>query len=130
MSWLIDPRVGLLSCVTADDPTTGRPSTTLVMVRARSRQHLLNLKRLCTILADAEISEARSDLDYPVRLVVARDVFVQVMAELARTLSHRNVKAAAHANEKALGADFVRAMHVVHAALAKIGDEPHSERTK
>lgn len=124
MSWIIDPRVGLISCVVADDPVTGRPSTKLVMLRARRRQHLENLRAICPMLAGVEITEARQDLDYAVRIVVDREVFVAVMAELARGLRHRNVKSAAHANEKALGSDFVAAMHVVHSALARIRDEP------
>ncbi len=122
--WIIDPRVGLLSVVVADDPITGRPSADRIMIRSRRTRHLENLITICPALAGAKIEAGREDLDYPVRLVVDRAVFVEVMAELGRSLRHRNVKSAAHANEKALGSDFVAAMHRVHAALARIRDEP------
>jgi dihydropteroate synthase len=122
--WIIDPRVGLVSVVVADDPITGRPSANWIMLRARRTNHLENLKQMCPVLADVEITRARRDLDYPVRVVVSRAVFVEVMAELARTLAYRNVKGRAHSNETALGSDFVRAMHDVHARLARISDEP------
>lgn len=59
MSWIIDPRVGLITCVVADDPVTGKPSTKLVMLRARRKQHLENLRRLCPMLAGAEITAVR-----------------------------------------------------------------------
>lgn len=123
MPWIIDPRVGLVSAVVGDDPKTGKPSSTTIMLRARRRQHLENLRRLCPALAGTRITKAR-DLDYPVRIVVGREVFVQVMAELASSLSYRNVKVEASRNEADLGSDFVTAMHTVHATLARIKDEP------
>ena len=122
MSWIIDPRVGLISCVVADDPVTGKPSTKLVMLRARRRQHLENLRRLCPMLGGTEITAVRRELDYPVRMVVDRETFVAVMAELARTIDYRNVKQSAHQHEADIGADFVALMHRVHALLAQIGD--------
>ena len=122
MSWIIDPRVGFISCVVADDPITGRPSTKLVMLRARRRQHLENLRRLCPMLAGVEITAARKELDYPVRMVVERETFVSIMAELARTLDYRNVKQSAHKHEAELGPDFVALMHRVHAVLAQIDE--------
>ena len=122
MSWIIDPRVGLISCVVADDPVTGRPSAKLVMLRARRRQHLENLQRLCPVLAGLEITAVRRELDYPVRMVVERETFVAVMTKLAQTLDYRNVKQSAHQHEAELGADFVALMHRVHAVLAQIGD--------
>jgi|694.fasta_scaffold01417_15 hypothetical protein len=122
MSWIIDPRVGLISCVVADDPVTGKPSTKLIMLRARRRQHLENLRRLCPILAGVEITAVRKELDYPVRMVVDRDTFVAVMAELAKTLDYRNVKQSAHQHEAELGADFVALMHRVHAVLAQLSE--------
>lgn len=122
MSWIIDPRVGLISCVVADDPVTGKPSTKLVMLRARRRQHLENLRRLCPILAGVEIAAIRKELDYPVRMVVDRDTFVAVMAGLAKTLDYRNVKQSAHQHEAELGPDFVALMHRVHAVLAQMSE--------
>lgn len=124
MPWIIDPRVGLVSAVVGDDAKTGRPSPNTVMLRARRRQHLENLKRLCPVLSGARITKASKDLDYPVRIVVDREVFVQVMAELARSLNYRNVKAEAGRNAAVLGSDFVAAMHSVHGTLARIKDDP------
>ena len=122
MSWIIDPRVGLISCVVADDPVTGRPSSKLVMVRARRAQHLENLRRLCPMLAGVEITAVRRELDYPVRMVMERETFIAVMAELARTIDYRNVKQSAHQHEAQLGADFVNLMHRVHAVLAQVNE--------
>lgn len=122
--WIIDPRIGLVSVVVADDPDTGKPSNERIMLRGRRRAHLENLRRLCPSLAGARITAARKDLDYPVRLVVDRSAFEQALTELARTLAYRNVKSCAHTNEAALGTDFVRAMHDVHARLARIQDDP------
>lgn len=124
--WIIDPRIGLVSVVVADDPNTGKPSTDRIMLRGRRRAHLENLRRLCPSLAGARIIAARKELDYPVRLVVDRAAFVEALAELGRTLAYRNVKGCAAANEAALGSDFVRAMHDVHARLARLQDEPGS----
>lgn len=120
--WIIDPRIGLVSVVVADDPDTGKPSTNRIMLRGRRRSHLENLRRLCPSLAKARITTARAGLDYRARLVVDRAVFVEALAEMARTLDYRNVKSCAHANEASLGVDFVRAMHAVHATLARISD--------
>jgi hypothetical protein len=120
--WIIDPRIGLVSVVVADDQFTGKPSTDRIMLRSRRRAHLQNLKSLCPALADTPITAARKDLDYPVRLVVDRAVFVEVLAELGRKLAYRNVKAEAHRHEAELGAGFVAAMHRVHATLAQIDD--------
>jgi dihydropteroate synthase len=125
--WIIDPRVGLISVVVADEPSTGKPSTDKLMLRARRPQHLQNLKRLCPMLADAKITAARKELDYPVRLVISRAVFVEAMAELARTVTYRNVKSCAHQHGVELGADFVSAMHDVHARLARIHEQPGTE---
>lgn len=124
--WIIDPRIGLVSVVVADDPDTGKPSTNRIMLRGRRRSHLENLRRLCPSLAKARITTARAGLDYRARLVVDRAVFVEALAELGRTLAYRNVKGFAHSNEAALGSDFVRAMHDVHARLARLQDESGS----
>jgi len=124
MPWIIDPRVGLVSAVVGDDPKTGKPSSTTIMLRARRRQHLENLRRLSPALAGTRITKANKDLDYPARIVVDREVFVQVMAELARSLNYRNVKGEAARNVADLGSDFVAAMHTVHATLARIKDAP------
>jgi prophage antirepressor-like protein len=69
-----------------------------------------------------EITAVRKELDYPVRMVVDRDTFVAVMAELAKTLDYRNVKQSAHQHEAELGADFVALMHRVHAVLAQLSE--------
>jgi len=94
------------------------------MLRARRRRHLENLRLLCPVLSGTRITTASKDLDYAVRMVVDREVFVQVMAELARSLNYRNVKGEAARNAADLGSDFVAAMHSVHATLAGIKDEP------
>lgn len=120
--WIIDPRIGLVSVVVGDDQLTGKPSTDRIMLRGRRRAHLQNLKNLCPALSGTPITAARKDLDYPVRLVVDRAVFVEILAELGRKLAYRNVKAEAHRHETELGADFVALMHRVHATLAQIDD--------
>lgn len=122
--WIVDPRIGLLSVVVADDPKSGAPSKELVMIRGRSRRHLASLQAHCPSLADSEIVRSESGMDYPCRLVVSRSAWTEAMTTLAESLDTRNVKSSAHRNEKALGRDFVSAMHSVHAALARVKDEP------
>lgn len=122
--WIIDPRIGLVSIVVADDQLTGKPSTETLMLRSRRRGHLENLKALCPVLAAFPITEARAELDYPVRIVVPRAVFVEVMAGLARKLDYRNVKGCAGKHTEQLGPGFLSAMHDVHARLARIQDDP------
>jgi hypothetical protein len=121
--WIIHPEIGLVSVVVADDQLTGKPSADRIMLRSRRHAHLANLKRICPSLTGAQITAARTDLDYPMRLVVDRAVFVEALAELGRTLDYRNVKAEAHRHEAELGSDFVSLMHRVHATLAQVDDE-------
>jgi hypothetical protein len=118
--WIIHPRIGHLSIVVAADPRTKAPSANRLMLRARSRKHLELLQRDHPTLASYPIVKSRAGLDYPFRLVCDRDALVHVFAEMAFGINWRNVKSEAHRNQKALGADFVHAMHGVHATLAKV----------
>ena len=117
--WIVSPCCGLLSIVLADDPATGLPATDLLMIRARSRDHLVLLKSQHPILADVEIQRSRPGLDYGWRLVVDRITLIQVFAEMASQLSWRNVKAEAELNKQEIGPEYVRAYHEVHEAFVR-----------
>jgi hypothetical protein len=117
--WVVSPVCGLLSIVLADDPKTGLPATDVLMIRARSRDHLVLLKSQHPILADIEILGARPGLDYPWRLVVDRITLIQVFAEMAAQVSWRNVKAESDSNKQEIGPHYVRAFHEVHAAFVR-----------
>jgi hypothetical protein len=117
--WIVSPTCGLLSIVLADDPTTGLPATDLLMIRTRSRDHLVLLKSQHPILADVEIQRSKPGLDYGWRLVVDRITLIQVFAEMASQLSWRNVKAEASRNEQEIGPAYVHAFHEVHAAFVR-----------
>lgn len=117
--WIVSPVCGLLSIVLADDPKTGLPATDVLMIRSRSRDHLVLLKSQHPILAEVEVLRSRPGLDYEWRLVVDRITLVQVFAEMAASISWRNVKAEASRNEQEIGPEYVRAFHEVHAAFVR-----------
>jgi len=112
--WIQHPRVGHLSVVLArrlDEPGQP-PDPNKVMVRARKREHLENLKGAVAALRRAEVLEDTL-ADYRFRIVIPKEDFAVVMQVLATRLDWSNVKAEAAANQSAVGRDFVSALHEV-----------------
>ncbi|MCK6444955.1 MAG: hypothetical protein L6Q99_01045 [Planctomycetes bacterium] len=121
--WLMLSRTGFLSVVVPRDQKTGEIEGDRLMVRARKREHLELLRSQHSALAEVRI--LRSDgADYRWRILVPRSVFAEVMREIVERLAVTNVKADAHAHEAETGREFVRAMHDIHARLARLQDAP------
>jgi len=114
--WIASPSLGFFSVVLADDLDTGEPDPARLMIRARRREHLVLLQNRCTALADAEIIE-NAATDYRWRIVVEKDTFASVLAEIANGIDYRNVKSRAHDCESSVGSAFVSALHRIWSVL-------------
>ena len=121
--WIQSPHLGAFSVVLADDLETGLPDPTTVMIRARSRAHLELLQKAHPELADREILQGPPHLDYRWRLICPKAEWAEVLKDMALKIDYRNVKGAAHAAERAVGASFVRSLHRVHADLKAIEED-------
>lgn len=108
-------KYGFVSIACASKPNGGIDEST-VMVRARLRQHLENLKARFpdTELGKAKILES-AGTDYKYRLVVPKEVWVSVLSELAMEQTWSNFKneAARFARIKKISDGFVNALHKV-----------------
>ncbi|AQT70090.1 hypothetical protein STSP2_03292 [Anaerohalosphaera lusitana] len=104
--WLCT-RYDFFSVVRGDD----RISPGKVMVRARKAGHLRNLQGRFAELRDVPLKTS-STTDYPCRLVVNREVWARIGAELAADIDYTNFKNAA-GGELADDSDYSEFLHEV-----------------
>jgi hypothetical protein len=98
-----------VACASKADGSLDRGSA---MIRARVVGHLKALQQRFPALASAEVLawEAR---DYPFRLIVPKELWVAVAAELAQEQEWSNFKNEAARYEGKAGSDYVHALHEV-----------------
>ena len=120
--WLILSRTGFLSVVVPRNQKTGEIEHDRLMIRARKREHLELLRSQHAVLTGLRILRSPDHADYRWRVLVPRSVFAEVMREIVERLDVTNVKSDAHAHEAETGRDFARAMHDIHARLARLQD--------
>jgi hypothetical protein len=95
-----------------------------VMVRARSRQHLLNLKERFpdTELGKVEIIVS-AGTDYEYRLIVPKVVWASILSELAieQTWSNFKNEASRFATQKKMIPGYVDALHDIWSVMRRFG---------
>jgi hypothetical protein len=115
-------RYGFVSIACARKPNGGVDEAS-VMVRARTREHLVNLKAR---FADTEFgrAEIRQSVgtDYKYRVIVPKSVWVGILAELAMEQTWSNFKneAARLANGKKDAHQYVDALHEVWGIMCNL----------
>jgi hypothetical protein len=117
---------GFYSIACADKPGTKQIDPEMVMVRARVRKHLTNLRQRFPSLADAKILTL-PNRDYGYRLIVAKAVWAEALKELAKEQTWSNFKNEAARNQGKTGPDYVRALHDVWEIM--YGLQEHEKRT-
>ena len=110
------------ACALKQDGTID-PNT--LMLRARSRQHLENLKERFpeSELATAEILSNEST-DYKYRMIVSKTNWAAVLSELAMEQTWSNFKneSARFANLKKMAHDYVDALHDIWSIMHRFGN--------
>lgn len=97
-----------IACATGPD---GRPDPETVMVRARKKKHLQNLKDKFPSI-EGEIATSKT-ADYRFRFLLPKAEWVPILGELAQEQSWSNFKSKVHANEAQCGEEYGRALHTV-----------------
>jgi hypothetical protein len=98
-----------VACATKPDGSIDRQT---VMIRARCKQHLQNLKVLFPALSGAEIVTLRNR-DYLYRIIVVKAVWVAVLTELAQEQEWSNFKGEVGKRHRKVGAAYVAALHEI-----------------
>jgi len=111
-------RYGFYSVACADKPDGSLDKET-VMIRARSRDHLQNLCARFSAIADAEIV-AMADRDYRYRVIIPKQVWVPILAELAEEQDWSNFKNEAAAYQGKSGAAYLKALHEVWGTMYRL----------
>jgi hypothetical protein len=104
-------RYGFYSVACASKPD-GSLDKSSVMVRARRKDHLQNLRDRFPMLADAEII-TMPHRDYRHRLIVPKKVWVPILAEMAEEQEWSNFKNEAARHQRKGGASYTNALHDV-----------------
>lgn len=116
----IQSTLGAFSIVLADtEPGSSVPDMDTVMVRARRREHLENLRHAFPEMRAVEVLESPAHCDYRWRLVAPKEIVAGVVAGLVSSLGYRNFKKAC-ASETRLDDRYKRALRPIWAALAHI----------
>jgi hypothetical protein len=108
--WLFT-RYGFFSLACARKPD-GSPDPESLMVRGRRREHLANLQKRFPALAGTEIV-LLPNRDYRYRLIVAKNVWVNVVAELAQEQDWSNFKNEAARFLGPVEKDYTDALHEI-----------------
>jgi len=108
--WLFT-RYGFYSIACGNAPD-GSLDPDVVMVRARQVDHLRELQNRFPQLADVQIV-TMPHRDYRYRLVVAKELWVGLVAEIAREQQWSNFKDEAARYQGRAGSDYVHSLHNV-----------------
>jgi hypothetical protein len=113
--WLFT-QYGFFSAVCAredDGSDTNRVDPTRIMVRARLKDHLENLKRRFEkLIGDVEIVET-PHTDYRYRVFVDKSKWTRVLASLGDELDYDNFKSKVARNLDDVGSDYEQSLHDV-----------------
>jgi len=116
--WLFTQH-GFYSVVCARDlaGSASRIDPDTFMVRARSRRHLESLQKRFPELAPLDIADT-TDTDYRFRIVVPKQIWVEVVRELTAEIDYSNFKDRAHSRS---GDDsYVDALHDVWGVMERL----------
>lgn len=105
-------KIGFYSIACANRPGTNEIDPNMVMVRARIKKHLQNLRDRFPSLAGVEIL-VWPGRDYGYRLIIPKAVWVDVLKELAEEQTWNNFKNEAAKNHGRTGANYTRALHEI-----------------
>lgn len=108
--WLFS-RYGFFSAACARRPDGALDADTL-MIRARRKAHLRQLKERFPALAGAEILKL-AGTDYGYRLIVPKAVWLEVLREMAAEQEWSNFKSEAARFQGREGGEYVHALHEV-----------------
>ena len=91
-----------------------------IMVRARLKSHLTNLKQAFPVqLADCEIMEFPGT-DYAYRIFVSKEAWAHVVTELTMEMDYDNFKSKVASFQGADGADYEHALHEVWSVMNRL----------
>lgn len=105
-----------IACAQKPDGSIDRQT---VMVRARCRQHLQNLKQRFPALSAAEIVTL-PNRDYRFRLVLPKTVWVGVLKKLAEEQDWSNFKNQVAKHQGKRGAAYSKALHDVWSIMYRL----------
>jgi hypothetical protein len=88
----------------------------LLMIRARRKEHLDNLKQRFPSLASAEIRESPNN-DYRYRFIIAKSLWLQVVEALAAEQTWSNFKHEAASHLGRSESEYVNALHEVWSVM-------------
>jgi hypothetical protein len=89
------------------------------MIRARCKEHLRNLSDRFPVIRDIEIVTI-PDRDYRYRLILPKQVWIPILAELADEQNWSNFKNEAAAYQEKTGTAYLRALHDVWEIMYRI----------
>lgn len=94
-------------------PKVGQIDASTIMVRARSKEHLANLRKAHKDLLRAHSVKSTTDTDYPFRLILPRAVWLKLGARLAAEVSYPNFKQAVAERAANSEHDYADLLHEV-----------------
>jgi hypothetical protein len=97
----------------------GKVDESRFVVRARRRNHLVQLKERFDSLANVQIISTPGR-DYPFRIVVAKNVWVEIMSKLISEMNYDNFKIAVAHGPVGEDQAFVTALNRVWLSLAQL----------
>jgi len=102
----------------SEDGITNDPN--VMMIRARIREHLQNLKvRFPDLLGRAKIVYSE-DTDYAWRIIVPKSIWISVISQVAEEQTWSNYKNEAAKNKSHVKSGFDRALHRVWAIMYEL----------
>lgn len=124
--WIFTPEAGFLSVVCARRDGKGSElDPDRVMIRARNEQHLARLRERHAALKSAEVLRT-PHADYPVRMIVPRGIWSEVLAQIGNKLEYGNFKAAVAAQE-AKDSRLDAALHDIWARMLRYQQDLEDE---
>ena len=107
---------GLYSIVSGrfqSGPKAGQIDTSTIMVRARAKAHLANLRKAHNDLLRSHPVKSTTDTDYPFRLILPRGVWLKLGARLAAEVSYGNFKQAVASRAQNSEHEYADLLHEV-----------------
>ncbi len=110
-----------VATATAEVGLDTSPDPDPVMIRARSRAHLENLQSRFKEMSGRQILEW-PDRDYRFRIIVGKEIWASVIAELAREQTWSNFKSKV-ASSLSGDREYVQAIHEVWSVMGKLQEK-------
>lgn len=119
---------GFFSIACANKPD-GTIDTDTVMVRARLKKHLENLKARFPALANGKLL-TWANRDYRYRLIVPKEVWAGILREMAEEQEWSNFKNQAASRRSQVGTAYIRALHEVWGTMYELQESERSGTLK